>query len=123
MWISLKNIPEWIQVSVKYQNIIESHSDEYENYDENEKIEVSKKLLKKHDGIESINDFKKVYYICNFWIMDYPTTFYLWCIDNKEVALEFCYSELNSVHNLEWRGIWDEEIYKIKELINFILRN
>ena len=80
MKIKITNIPTYLKNSEFYQNL----------EDEDDFIEIPKKLFKKDDTVESFEDFKKMINISNFFgVFTYSKSLTKYYINNSKKIFEY----------------------------------
>ena len=102
MLILLKDIPTWLQQSDFYKSLDKKNTEESEN-----SIEIPDDKIKETNDITTINDFIQIYFVCKYWGLDYPESFYKFGLENKKLALKFFYSEYDE-SNKEINFLIDE---------------
>ena len=85
--LKISKIPEYLKNGEYYKNL------DLEDLEGQEKISIPKKNYKKTIDVENIQDFENLFHTCRFWVINYPSTFYDYGLNNKRETLKFLFSE------------------------------
>ena len=93
-------VPEYLKNSEFYKNNLKN--------DNNVCISIDKKYFKENTDVNNLDEFKNLYYTCNYWLLDFPQSFYDFALENKKNVLIFLkqnniylHDELNKILNID----------------------